>query len=161
MSKILVAYFSASSGRVTERAAKSLAEAAGADLYEIVPAVPYGAADLNWNDRHSRSTAEMNDVGSRPKIAGAMPDVSKYDAVLIGFPIWWYEAPRIISTFLEAADFSGRTVAAFATSGGSGMGDADEKLKAICPSANWKKGRLLRASESKERLAEWLRELGV
>lgn len=161
MSKILVAYFSASSGRVTERAAKGLAEAAGGDLYEIVPAVPYTAADLNWNDKRSRSTVEMNDASSRPKIAGALPDISKYDALLIGFPIWWYEAPRIIATFLESVDLAGRTVAAFATSGGSGMGDTDKKLKAICPSADWKTGRLFRASEPKERMAAWVRELGI
>lgn len=161
MSKILVAYFSASSGRVTERAAKNLAEAAGADLYEITPAVPYSSADLNWNDKNSRSTIEMKDTGSRPKIAGALPDISKYDVLLVGFPIWWYEAPRIIATFLESIDLAGRTVAAFATSGGSGMGDTDKKLKAICPSANWKQGKLLRARDPKERLAEWIRDLGI
>lgn len=161
MSKILVAYFSASTGRVTERLAKSLAEAAGADLYEIVPAVPYTAADLDWNDKRSRSTIEMKDASSRPKIAGASPDISKYDALLVGFPIWWYEAPRIIATFLESMDLSGRTVAAFATSGGSGMGDTDKKLKAICPSANWKPGKLLRTRDPKEHLAEWIRDLGI
>ena len=116
MKKILVAYFSAS--KTTEHAAKEIAQAVGADLYEICPDKAYTAADLNWNDKKSRSTVEMNDPACRPKIAGTVEHMEQYDTVLIGFPIWWYVEPRIVDTFLESYDFSGKTVIPFATSGG-------------------------------------------
>lgn len=115
MSKTLVAYFSASGE--TARLAKTLAQAAGGDLYAIVPEQAYTSADLNWNDKHSRSSLEMNDPASRPAIAGKVPDMGGYDTVFVGFPIWWYVAPTIVKTFLESYDFSGKTVIPFATSG--------------------------------------------
>ena len=127
MSRTLVAYFSASG--VTARLAETIAKAAGADLYEIVPKVPYTAANLNWNNSSSRSSVEMNDKASRPEIAEEVENMGQYDTVFVGFPIWWYEAPRIIHTFLESYDFSGKTVIPFATSGGSGMGKTSDILQ--------------------------------
>ncbi len=141
MKKILVAYFSAS--KTTEHAAKEIAQAVGADLYEICPDKAYTAADLNWNDKKSRSTVEMNDPACRPKIAGTVEHMEQYDTVLIGFPIWWYVEPRIVDTFLESYDFSGKIVIPFATSGGSGIGGAEKSLREHCPKANWKPGKLV------------------
>lgn len=120
MSKKLVAYFSASG--TTKKVAERLAKAAGADLFEIRPAIPYTSADLNWMDKKSRSSVEMNDPDSRPEIAETIPNMVDYDTVFIAFPIWWYVAPHIIHTFVESYDFSGKTLVPFATSGGSGMG---------------------------------------
>ena len=120
-----------------------VAKAAGADLYEIRPAEPYTAADLNWMDQKSRSTLEMNDPACRPEIAGTVENIEQYDTVFIGFPIWWYVEPRIVDTFLESYDFSGKTVIPFATSGGSGIGGAEKSLREHCPKANWKQGRLV------------------
>lgn len=129
--KSLVAYFSATG--TTKRVAEALAKAAGADIYEIKPAVPYTKADLDWTDNKSRSSLEMNDVASRPAIADKDADIENYEVIFLGFPIWWYVAPAIINTFLESYDFSGKTVVLFATSGGSGLGKTAEKLKSICP----------------------------
>lgn len=151
--KMLVAYFSASG--VTEGAAKKLSEAAGADLYEIRPEVPYSAADLNWNDKNSRSSVEMNDPSSRPAIAGKAENMEQYDVVFVGFPIWWYVAPTIINTFLESYDFAGKTVVPFATSGGSGMGRTNEKLAPSCPGAKLVKGKMLNGSVSQAELKAW------
>lgn len=120
MKKALVAYFSASG--VTAKAAKALAGAAGADLYEIKPKVPYTQADLNWMDKRSRSSIEMNDKASRPPLADTDARIADYDVIFLGFPIWWYVAPTIVNTFLESYDFSGKTIVLFATSGGSGLG---------------------------------------
>ena len=133
MNKSLVAYFSATG--TTERAAKSLAKAAGADLYRITPAVPYSSRGLNWNNSSSRSSVEMGDDSSRPALAQAAPDLSSYDAVFVGFPIWWYVEPRIIDTFLESYDMTGKTVIPFATSGGSGLGKTAQHMQGICPQA--------------------------
>lgn len=133
MSKKLVAYFSASG--VTEKMAKTLAEVTGADLFEIQPAVPYTTADLDWMNKKSRSSVEMNDPTFRPAIAGKLEGMDQYDLVFVGFPIWWYVAPTIINTFLESYDFSGKTIVPFATSGGSGMGNTNEKLAPSCPGA--------------------------
>ena len=144
MSRKLVAYFSASG--VTARVAKEVADAAGADLYEIRPAQPYSPGDLDWMDKNSRSTLEMNDPASRPAIAEPIQDMGQYDTVLVGFPIWWYVEPRIVDTFLESYDFSGKTMIAFATSGGSGIGKAEKSMQAHCPKANWKSGQLLNGS---------------
>ena len=141
MSKTLVAYFSASG--VTARAAKEIADAVGADLYEIRPAEPYSQADLNWMDKKSRSTVEMNDPACRPAIAGAVEHMEQYDTVFVGFPVWWYVEPRIVDTFLESYDFSGKTLIPFATSGGSGISKAEKSLKAHCPKADWKRGGLV------------------
>ena len=127
MSKKLVAYFSASG--TTKEAAERLAKAAGADLFEIKPTIPYTSADLNWMDKKSRSSVEMNDPDSRPEIAETMPNMADYDTVFIGFPIWWYVAPHIIHTFLESYDFTGKTLVPFATSGGSGRRETEKKLQ--------------------------------
>ena len=139
--KILVAYFSASG--VTARAAREIAAAVGGDLYEICPAQRYTAADLDWTDKHSRSTAEMNDPACRPAIAGAPADMQKYGTVFIGFPIWWYVEPRIVDTFLESYDVAGKTLIPFATSGGSGIAGAEKSMRERCPAAVWKKGKLV------------------
>ena len=150
--RILVAYFSASG--VTAGAARKLAEEAGADLYEIKPEVPYTSADLDWTDRHSRSSVEMNDPASRPAIAGKVPNMGDYAAVFVGFPIWWYVAPTIINTFLESHDLSGKTVIPFATSGGSGMGRTNDRLKPSCPGAKLVEGRLLNGKLSESALRQ-------
>ena len=155
MSKKLVAYFSASG--TTKEAAKRLAKAAGADLFEIRPAIPYTSADLNWMDKKSRSSVEMNDPDSRPEIAETMPNMADYDTVFIGFPIWWYVAPHIIHTFLESYDFSGKTLVPFATSGGSGMGRTVDELRKLCPNVDWKAGKLVNGV-SDQALATWAAE---
>ena len=139
--KSLVAYFSASG--VTAKAAEKIAAAAGADLYEIQPEEPYTPADLNWMDKKSRSTVEMNDPTCRPAIAEAVEDMEQYDTVWVGFPVWWYVEPRIVDTFLESYDFTGKTMIPFATSGGSGIGGAQKSMKEHCPGAVWKEGRLV------------------
>ena len=141
MSRILVAYFSASG--VTARAAKEAAEAVGADLYEIRPAEPYTEADLNWMDKKSRSTLEMKDPASRPAIGTRAENMEQYDTVLVGFPIWWYVEPRIVDTFLESYDFTGKTLIPFATSGGSGISGAEKSLREHGPKASWKQGKLV------------------
>lgn len=148
MSKTLIAYFSASG--VTAKAAKNLAEAAGADLFEICPKVPYTQADLNWRDDSSRSSVEMHDALSRPEIAEKVADIGKYDVIFLGFPIWWYVAPHIINTFLESYDLSGKKIVLFATSGGSGFGKAVEGLKQSCPGASVMEGALLNGNPSRE-----------
>lgn len=152
MSKKLVAYFSASG--TTKKAAERLAKAAGADLFEIKPTVPYSSADLNWMDKKSRSSVEMDDHASRPEIAERLPNMADYDTVFIGFPIWWYTAPRIINTFVESYDFAGKTLIPFATSGGSGMGRTVDELKKLCPCANWKAGKMMNGVSDKV-LSDW------
>lgn len=159
MSKTLVAYFSASG--VTARAAKSLAGAAGADLYEIRPAAPYTQADLDWTNKKSRSSVEMNDLSFRPALADSDADIAGHDVILLGFPIWWYVAPTIINTFLERYDFSGKTIILFATSGGSGFGKAVSGLQGSAPGAVIKEGRILNGRQSEVELKKWLQELGV
>lgn len=156
MSKKLVAYFSASG--TTKKVAERLAKAAGADLFEIKPAITYTSADLDWMDKKSRSSVEMNDPDSRPEIAEMMPNMADYDTVFIGFPIWWYVAPHIIHTFLERHDFSGKTLVPFATSGGSGMGRAVDELRKLCPNADWKAGKLVNGV-SDQALAAWAAKL--
>lgn len=153
MSKILIAYFSASG--VTARTAKEMAKAAGADLYEICPAEPYTAADLNWMDQKSRSTLEMNDPACRPAIAAPAADLDQYDTVFVGFPIWWYVEPRIVDTFLERSDFSGKTVIPFATSGGSGMGGTNKALASSCKGAKLLEGKVFKLSASADALRTW------
>lgn len=159
MGKTLVAYFSATG--TTARAARGIAEALGADLYEIEPAQPYTSADLNWHDRNSRSSVEMNDESCRPAIAGAACDVDAYDAVFVGFPVWWYVEPRIIDTFLESHDFSGKTIIPFATSGGSGLGKAPQRMQKIAAGSTVVEGRLLNGRQSAESLRAWAEELGL
>ena len=139
--RILVAYFSARG--TTAVTAKNLAEAVGADLYEIRPAVPYTNADLDWTDKTSRSSVEMNNKSGRPALADTDADIAAYDVIFVGFPIWWYVAPTIINTFLESYDFSGKTIIPFATSGGNGMGKTNEELEKSCPGAKLMEGKLL------------------
>ena len=159
MSKKLVAYFSA--GGVTAKAADILAEAAGADLYEIKPEVPYTKADLNWMDKKSRSTVEMNDLSFRPVIADRNAGVEKYDVIFVGFPIWWYIAPTIINTFLESYDFSGKTIVPFCTSHSSGIGSSADNLHALCPgTVEWASGRRFEAGTSRDTMEEWLSSIG-
>lgn len=157
MGKILVAYFSASG--VTKHAAEEVAKVAGADLYEIKPEVPYTKEDLDWMNKKSRSSIEMEDKSTRPAIIKDNLDVSKYDHIYIGFPIWWYVAPTIINTFLEAYDFSNKTITLFATSGSSGLGNTVNELKVSAPNALIKEGLLLNnltTQKVKELLALWL-----
>ena len=158
MNKKLVAYFSASG--VTGKVAKDLAEAAGADLYEIRPAEPYSKEDLNWNNKESRSSLEMNSKVSRPPLADKDAGIEKYDVIYLGFPIWWYTAPRIINTFLESYDFSGRQIILFATSGGSGFGKTRDDLKgSISKQATLMEGGLLNGKQTKESLRAWVGRL--
>ena len=160
MKKTLVAYFSASGE--TARLAKTVADVTGGDLFEIEPERRYSDADLNWRDKQSRSTLEMNEVTSRPAIASRVADMAQYDVVFTGFPIWWYQAPRIIETFLESYDLAGKTVIPFATSGGSGMGKTEEILKACCPAeTRWLPGKRMSSRESTVSVKKWVESLGV
>ena len=160
MSKKLVAYFSASG--VAGNVAKLLAEAANADLFEIKPEVPYTSADLNWQDKNSRSSVEMRDKSSRPAIAESNAKVEKYDVIFVGFPIWWYVAPTIINTFLESYDFAGKTIILFATSGGSGFGKTVDALKgSVDGIAVVKEGKILNGSQSVSSLKDWVATLGL
>lgn len=153
MSRKLTAYFSASG--VTEKVAKALSQAAGTDLFEIKPAIPYTDADLNWMDKNSRSSVEMNDLSFRPQIATKLSDMDKYDTIFLGFPIWWYIAPTIINTFLESYDFTGKKIVLFATSGSSGFGKTAEKLEDSCKGAQLITGRLLNGKLDMSELTEW------
>lgn len=160
MSRKLVAYFSASG--VTAKAAETLAQAAEADIYEIKPKVPYTKADLNWMNKKSRSSVEMNDKSSRPEIADKDAGIENYDVIFVGFPVWWYTAPTIINTFLESYDFSGKTVILFATSGSSGLGNADKDLqKSVSPDTVIKNGRMLNGKPGKDELKKWVDSLGL
>lgn len=156
---ILVAYFSATGE--TARLAGTLARAAQADLYEIRPEHPYTAADLNWHDERCRSSAEMRNEACRPGIAGELPDLTRYDTVFVGFPIWWYQAPRIIETFLASCDFSGKRVVPFATSGGSGMGGEDVLRSACSKGTKWLPGKRLSSRESMASVQKWVESLGL
>lgn len=138
MKKTLVAYFSASG--VTARVAKALAQAAGADLYEIRPQQPYTAADLDWRNKRSRSTLEMTGKAPHPALADHDANIAAYDRILLGFPIWWGVAPTVVNSFLEAYDFTGKEIALFATSGGSGMGNSAAALSPSCPGAKIRVG---------------------
>ena len=154
MSKKLVAYFSASG--ITANAAKMVAEAAKADIFEIKPAVPYTKDDLNWMNKQSRSSVEMNDKNSRPEIAEKCENMSDYDTIYLGFPIWWYFAPTIINTFLESYDFSGKTIILFATSGGSGFGKTVDNLKnSVSDSTVIKEGKILNGIHSVSDIESW------
>ena len=150
----LVAYFSASGN--TAKAAKALAKAAGADLYEIKPAVPYTGADLNWMDKRSRSSVEMNDKNSRPALADTDAPVAEHDVIFLGFPIWWYTDPTIINTFLERYNFSGKTIVLFATSGGSSLGSTAAALQSSAPGARILDGRLLNGRLNEGDLKAWV-----
>ncbi len=155
MGKTLVAYFSASG--TTARVAKELAQAAGADLYEIKPAVPYTKDDLNWMDKKSRSSMEMNDKSSRPAIADTDAEISQYETIFLGFPIWWYVAPTIVNSFLESYDFSGKRIILFATSGGSGFGKTAAGLKSsVTADTTIVEGKILNGTNSVDDLRKWV-----
>ena len=157
--KALAAYFSCSG--VTKGVAESLAEVAGADLFEIEPEEPYTDADLDWTNKQSRSTVEMSDPSSRPAVKSAVADMSSYEVVFVGFPIWWYVAPTIINTFLESYDFAGKTIVPFCTSGGSGVGRTGEVLQALCPdSVSWRPAKLLNGA-SPTSLRAWVGSLDL
>ena len=156
MSKALVTYFSASG--VTAKLAKRLADGIGADLHEIKPETPYTSADLDWRNKSSRSSVEMDDRSSRPPIADMVQDMSQYDVVFVGFPVWWYREPSIIDTFMESYDFSGMTVVPFATSGSSGIGDSGKNMQALAPGAKVETGKRFNAGESEDALKQWASE---
>lgn len=152
--KVLVAYFSATN--TTEGVAKTIADSLGADLYEIIPEQPYTDADLDYHDDKSRSTIEMNDPNARPAISGSVENMVQYDIVFIGYPIWWGEAPRILSTFVESYNFSGKTVVPFCTSGGSGMGSSAKNLEGLTSDAAWLSGTRLNGDASQNSIQEWI-----
>lgn len=153
MSKVLVAYFSASG--TTAKVAEKLAEAIGADIFSIEPTVPYTKADLDWTDKQSRSSIEMNDPSSRPAVKEVRDNMNDYDTLFVGFPIWWYVAPTIINTFLETYDLTGKTIIPFATSGGSDMGKTNEKLLPSCKGATLLKGWKFNNNVSIDELSTW------
>ena len=153
--KTLVAYFSASG--VTEGVAKTLADVTGGDLYKIDPEQPYTDADLDWHDSTSRSSVEMKNLSSRPAIKGngKIENIEQYDTVFVGFPVWWYTAPTIINTFIEANDFNGKVMIPFATSGGSTIDKSADDLAKAYPTLNWQPGRLLNGADEKT-IRAWL-----
>ena len=159
MGRKLVAYFSASG--VTAKVAELLSETMGADLFVIEPEIPYTEADLNWMNKESRSSVEMNNPLSRPNIARKRDNMDEYDTIFIGFPIWWYVAPTIINTFLESYDLTGKTIIPFATSGGSGMGKTNEKLLPSCKGAVLIEGKILKPNIGTEELMNWVNGLNV
>ena len=156
MGKKLVAFFSASG--TTKKTAEMVASAVGADLYEITPKELYTKADLDWMNKKSRSSVEMNDKKIRPEIEDIPVDISAYDEIIIGFPIWWYVAPTIVNTFLEAHDFSGKKIILFATSGGSGFGNTVSELQPSAPGAVFTEGKLLNGA-SKQAITDWVNTL--
>ncbi len=156
MSKVLVAYFSASG--VTAQVAERLAKETGADLFEIEPEIPYTDEDLDWQDKGSRSSVEMSDRGCRPAIRSKVGDMNQYQVVFIGFPVWWYREPSIIDTFMEAYDFAGKTVIPFATSGGSPMGEAGKNMQALAPGAKVVDGKRFAANALCKTLSVWASE---
>ena len=155
--KILVAYFPATG--VTAQAAQKVAEATGGEVYAITPAKPYTDADLDWRDKQSRSSVEMNDPKARPALGGKRLDISDYDVVFIGYPIWWDQAPRLINTFIESHDLKGKTVIPFATSGGSTISSSAATLKRSYPEKEWKEGLLLNRADEKT-VRTWIERLG-
>ena len=157
--KVLVAYFSATG--TTESVAEHIANGLNADIYEIVPEDPYTDADLNYNDNNSRTTIEMNDPSARPAISGSALNMEQYDIVFIGYPIWWGDAPRIVSTFMESYDFSGKTIVPFCTSGGSGIGSSASNLERLTSGATWLDGRRLNGGDSQDTVMKWVNSLGL
>lgn len=154
MGKNLVAYFSASG--VTKGVAEKLAKAAGAELFEIVPEQPYTDEDLNWNNKQSRSSVEMNDRSCRPGISTTVSDMGQYDCLFLGFPVWWYREPSIIDTFLEAYDFSSKTIVPFCTSGGSGLGETVGNMRSLVKKADVRDGKRFSSGVSEEELKTWV-----
>ena len=157
MSKTLVAYFSASGS--TAKLAQTLADAAQAELYEIRPEIPYERKDLNWMDRHSRSTVEMQDPNCRPPLADLDAPVAEAERIFLGFPIWWYREPSVIDSFLDAYDFSGKTVVPFFTSGGSQLGEGQERIEKLAKGARVLEGRRFKPRASEDEIKNWLARL--
>ena len=157
--KILVAYFSATG--TTKGVAEHIANGLNADIYEIVPEEAYTDADLDYNDNNSRTTIEMNDPEARPAISGSVENMEQYDIIFVGYPIWWGEAPRIVSTFMESYDFSGKTIVPFCTSGGSGIGSSASNLERLTSGATWLDGRRLNGSDSQDTVMEWVNSLDL
>lgn len=155
--KKLVAYFSATG--TTENLAKILAQAVDGDLFEIKPKKPYTAEDLDWTNKHSRSSVEMADLSSRPEVAEKLDNMKDYDVIFVGFPIWWYIAPTIINTFLEQYDLTGKVIVPFATSGGSEMGKTNEKLAVSCNGAKLVEGKRFKSNASVQELKTWAENL--
>lgn len=151
--KILVAYFSATG--TTKKLAEYVAGATGADLYEIKPETPYTSADLNWHDRSTRATTEQNTPTARPKISGSVANMAQYDVVFVAYPIWWGQAPKIICTFLESYDMSGKTIVPFCTSGSSGIGSSASNLKSSAPRATFKDGKRFAGSTNRATMEAW------
>ena len=159
MSKRLVAYFSASGS--TAKLAKTLASAAGAELYEIRPAVPYERRDLNWMNKKSRTTVEMQDKSCRPALKDTDAHVSEADVIFVGFPIWWYREPSVIDSFLDAYDWMGKTVVPFFTSGGSGLGEGQERIADLAEGAGVLQGKRFAARASESELKKWIDSLNI
>ena len=159
MSKSLVAYFSTTG--TTRKIAETIAEVVGADIYEIEPAEHYSSLDLDWDKQNSRSTIEMQNPNSRPALADTNFDVSSYDTIYLGFPIWWYVAPHIINTFLETYDFAGKTIITFATSGGSGFGDTLSRLRHSAPDSRFIQGRVFQGNIFQDTIATWIKTLDI
>ena len=155
--KKIVAFFSASGS--TKNLANNIAEVAGAEIYEIKPATPYTSKDLNWNDKNARSTVEMEDKNSRPELADKNANISDAEVIFLGFPIWWYVAPHIINSFLEAYDFTGKKIVLFATSGGSGFGETVKNLQPSAPNAKFIEGKVFRSGTDKATLTSWVNDL--
>ena len=154
MNDVLVTYFSASG--VTKRIAEKIADYLGADTFEIKPKVPYTEADLDWTDKESRSTIEMNNRSFRPEIESSVDQLDKYSTVLIGFPVWWYTAPTIINTFIESVNLENKTVIPFCTSGSTGISGSEKDLKNAYPKYTWKAGKRLTGKETKEEIETWI-----
>jgi len=153
MKRALVTYFSASG--TTKKVAQTLADATDGDLFEIAAKTPYSSADLNWHNRGSRSSVEMNNPEARPQVAAAC-DTADYDVIFVGYPIWWYTAPRIIQTFVEQTDLEGKTVVTFCTSGSSDIGDSTDDLARTAPRGiTWVKGQRFTPKTSKRQLELW------
>ena len=158
-SRELVVYFSATGN--TETAAETLADMRGADIYEIVPEDPYTEADLDYNDDSSRSTQEQNDEDARPEIAGEIENIADYDVIYVGYPIWWGDMPRILYTFFDTYDLSGKTIAPFCTSGGSGLSGTPSTIESLEPDATVLEGLHTSASGAESDLADWLSSIGL
>ena len=155
--KILVAYFSNTNN--TAELAQTISKAVGADIYKIKPAVEYTSEDLNWHDKHSRSTLEMNDENARPEIDGKIENFAQYETIILAYPIWWNMEPRIIDTFLESYDFSGKTIIPVCTSGGSGIDNSEVRMKKICPAATWQHGQRFSSHATQDEIKNWFKEL--
>ena len=158
-SSVLIAYFSATGN--TENIAEHLASILDADLYEIVPQVPYTSEDLNYSNSDCRANQEQNDPAARPAISGSVENLEDYEVVFLGYPIWWGDAPKIISSFLESYDFDGKTIVPFCTSGSSSIGSSADALEPLTQGATWLEGQRFSGSASQETVSQWVDDLGL